>query len=578
MFVPRPPDKALSEALSKALGLLSYQKVFPLAGGKAYIVREIVMKKVIIFGALSVCLLLSTVPAFATIQATLENPGNGTSANGVTAVSGWAFSDTDAAVTIRLRVNGETQEVIPCCSSRQDVQNAFPSASLATGFGLLYNYGLLPSGVHTIGIEVSADGEETVVDESSVTIVKAADAEFLTSLSLDNASVAIQDGNILIIGAEVDPFETSQALAKTTVTTDLTIAYLTSSQTFVISQVQDDLGPALSPYNASQLLRDEAEAIFVAYEELDSVAYDMLTAITTFTSSLTLDNLTAAQTAWRAARIPWEQSEAFLFGPVSDDNRDPKLDSWPVNTVDIESVVASDSPIVIDNLDDTAKGFHTIEYLLFRDGTDQGGDPVAVLAAFMADARRGGYLLAAAQSFVGETEGLSTSWDPNGGNFVDELALAGQGSTTFTSQQAALQELVNGMIGIADELANAKIAVPLADQSNTEEESRFSDNSRRDFIDNIRSINNVYEGRFDQTDGTSMGVTDFVFNQDPALDARVRTAIRDALAAVIAIPETFGNSITVSPATVQAAVDTVQALQATLEEILPVVQAASFTA
>ena len=70
------------------------------------------------------------------------------------------------------------------------------------------------------------------------------------------------------------------------------------------------------------------------------------------------------------------------------------------------------------------------------------------------------------------------------------------------------------MIGIADELGNVKMGVPLNDQSTAEEESRFSNNSRRDFIDNVRSINNIYEGRFDQTDDTSTGVTDFVANED----------------------------------------------------------------
>ena len=148
---------------------------------------------------------------------------------------------------------------------------------------------------------------------------------------------------------------------------------------------------------------------------------------------------------------------------------------------------------------------------------------------------------------------------------------------TYTDQKSAVQELVNGMIGIADEVGNTKLAVPLNDQSTAEEESRFSNNSRRDFIDNLRSINNVYEGRFDQHDGTSMGVTDFVANQDPALDARVRMAIRDAMAAIIDIPEPFGQSIISSPETVRAAVVAVQNLHATLEEILPVIQAASFT-
>ena len=157
--------------------------------------------------------------------------------------------------------------------------------------------------------------------------------------------------------------------------------------------------------------------------------------------------------------------------------------------------------------------------------------------------------------------------------------MAGKGSTAYTSQKAAVQELVNGMIGIADEVANAKLAVPLNDRSTAEEESRFSNNSRRDFIDNLRSINNIYEGRFDQTDSTPMGVTDFVTNQDPELDGQVRAALRDAMAAVIAIPEPFGQSIMDDDArtTVQAAVTAVQNLHETLAAILPVVEAARFT-
>lgn len=349
------------------------------------------MKKLVVFGLLGISFLFSPRLALATIQVALENPGNGTSANGATAISGWAFSDTGATVTIRLRVNGETQLVIPCCGPRQDVQNVFPAAPLDTGFGLLFNYGLLPSGVHTIGVEVSAADEDTVIVESGVTVVKPADAEFLESLLLETATVTIQDGTIVITGAEATP------LGAGAVPTTLTLSYLTSSQTFVISQVQDDLGPVQSPYDASLLLRDEAEAIFTTYDELDSIANDMLAAITSFVGSLTVENLAAAQAAWRAARVPWEQSEAFLFGPVADDDRDPKLDSWPVNVVDIEAVIAANVPIVIDDLDDTAKGFHTIEYLLFRDGPDQGQDPALqnpalIVAAFQADARRGDYL------------------------------------------------------------------------------------------------------------------------------------------------------------------------------------------
>src|SRR4051812_9392780 len=40
--------------------------------------------------------------------------------------------------------------------------------------------------------------------------------------------------------------------------------------------------------------------------------------------------LLAAQDAWRAVRIPWEQAEGYLFGPAEDYNYDPETDTWPV--------------------------------------------------------------------------------------------------------------------------------------------------------------------------------------------------------------------------------------------------------
>ena len=75
-----------------------------------------------------------------------------------------------------------------------------------------------------------------------------------------------------------------------------------------------------------------------------------------------------------------------------------------------------------------------------------------------------------------------------------------------------------------------------------------------------------------------MGVTDFVANQNPELDVRVRAALREAIAAVIAIPEPFGQSIMndAGRARVQAAVDAGQTLHAALQDILPLVSAASF--
>lgn len=89
----------------------------------------------------------------------------------------------------------------------------------------------------------------------------------------------------------------------------------------------------------------------------------------------------AAATQWITAREPWETSEAFLFGPVADKGLDPNMDSWPLDVDALKNTLASGR---FDNLtwegefdenDETiaavqnVRGFHTLEFLLFYNGT-----------------------------------------------------------------------------------------------------------------------------------------------------------------------------------------------------------------
>ena len=39
--------------------------------------------------------------------------------------------------------------------------------------------------------------------------------------------------------------------------------------------------------------------------------------------------------------MPWEQSEAFLFGPVDILGLDPNMDSWPLDQVAIVNILNS---------------------------------------------------------------------------------------------------------------------------------------------------------------------------------------------------------------------------------------------
>ena len=313
-----------------------------------------------------------------------------------------------------------------------------------------------------------------------------------------------------------------------------------------------------SVFDANTALNNFANTVVLAtYTDLDNRADDLLNAVKALEADTNQANLGQAQAAWKATRRPWEQSEAFLFGPVDTQGLDPALDSWPVNKVDLDGVLASEQALTeasIDALEDTLKGFHTIEYLLFRDGDQRKAADITP--------RELEYLVATTANLKAKTAQLRNAWDASGENFATEVANAGDSSTIYKSQKDAIQEMVNGMIVIADEVANGKISDPFNEKDTTLVESQFSFNSITDFQDNIRGIQNVYMGKF-TVDG--QGLNEFVKGKDTELDARFQTEVQTAIDTIGAIPDPFRDSITAQPAAVQAAIDAVSTVQGTLE-------------
>ena len=323
-------------------------------------------------------------------------------------------------------------------------------------------------------------------------------------------------------------------------------------------------------FDASTMLNDFANTVVLAtYTELDSKAGELLAAVKALAADTSQANLEKAQQAWKATRTPWEQSEAFLFGPVDTQGLDPALDSWPVDHVNLQSVLDSSDTLTVDfvsGLEDTQKGFHTIEFLLFRDGDQRKASDITD--------RELEYLVSTTENLKESTAQLRLAWAPEGENFSNIVAQAGAGSAVYPSQSAAVQEMINGMIVIADEVANGKISDPYNESDTTLVESQFSFNSISDFQDNIRGIQNVYMGKY-MTDG--QGLNEFVNSHDPDLDARFQQEIQAAIDAIGAIPDPFRDSITANRGAVQNAIDAVGKVQQTLEQdILPLVQASEF--
>ena len=258
-----------------------------------------------------------------------------------------------------------------------------------------------------------------------------------------------------------------------------------------LTSCKDDDEPILDVKDYDSVLTELTNNVITStYADLATNATDLISKVTTLQNDPTETNLTAAKNAWINTRQPWEQSEGFLFGPVDTEGIDPSLDSWPVNQVDLENVLSSSNALTsnyVASLEGTLRGFHTIEFLLWgADGTKAIGD--------FTD-REFEYLIATSEVLNTDASALSNAWESTGANFAENLLNAGNTGSIYISQKAALEELANGILGIADEVGNGKINDPLSQEDFSLEESQFSDNSKTDFTNNIISIQNIYLGK-----------------------------------------------------------------------------------
>jgi len=287
-------------------------------------------------------------------------------------------------------------------------------------------------------------------------------------------------------------------------------------------------------FDATAVIENETNNIIVAgYQNLATSADTLVIALSTLQTNQDETTLTAAQNAWKAAREPWEQGESHIFGPVDALEIDPHLDSWPLNTADLASTISSYSGEDITALNDDVQGFHAIEYLLFGNGVNS-NDREPDLSV-----NERAYLAALSTVFARYTESLYDNWETSfeSSNAYKTYLLnpGSAGNQYYPSDLAVMDELINGMIGIVDEVANGKIADPFGtsinDTDTTQVESQYSWNSLTDFTNNIIGVRNVYQGEFDgQTDAA--GIIDFVAAADENLAERVADEIDAAIAAI----------------------------------------------
>jgi predicted lipoprotein len=334
-------------------------------------------------------------------------------------------------------------------------------------------------------------------------------------------------------------------------------------------------------YDFTEILADYTDNTVVAtYADMKDESKILFSYAEAFGTSGSQSDLDAACAAWRATRVPWEQSESFLFGPANTNSLDPLLDSWPLDQAQLDQVLAGSQTLTADYVRDALgavlRGFHTIEYLMFRDGNPRTAADVTL--------REKQYLVAVTEVLRDDCIKLWALWHGAEGMSTEDAALvealeisAGTGyayefknaggiGSRYLSQKDAVDEIIQGCLDIADEVANGKIADPYTTKDVLQVESWFSWNSLTDFQNNVRSIQNAFYGGVDAESRSEKCLANLVKTIDAGLEAELNTKLTTAIAAINNIPAPFRNNLD-KTAQIEAAMAAVNDLTPVLTEI-----------
>lgn len=233
-------------------------------------------------------------------------------------------------------------------------------------------------------------------------------------------------------------------------------------------------------------------------------------------------HLTAARQAWLAARRTWETGESWAFGPAETEGFDGAMDDWPVNRKDLAAALGSDGfgPGTFATLSETAKGFHGIEWVLF--GGHTGTPPTA---AQLTPAERL-YLRLAADDLQRQAAGLLASWSgPQG--FGARFSSPGEAG-------AAVQEMLQGVIGLLQEGGDGKLAQPLRTRDPRTLESADSGNTQADLVANVEGARRVL---------MVTGLLDLIGSRDPDLARQIDSRSAAALAMAKGLPDPLNDAL-----------------------------------
>ncbi len=299
------------------------------------------------------------------------------------------------------------------------------------------------------------------------------------------------------------------------------------------------------------------------YNDMSIGATKLVNAVANLNTNTTQANLVTAQQEWKNLRSTWELSEAFLFGPVADENLDPNVDDWPVNKNDFDSVLVSTTVLtdsVVASYQTSLKGFHALEYILFNVNQSKQASNIT--------AREKQYMTAIANDLKSNCTKMYTGWLQSNGNYYTTFTTT---NNVYTNKLQTLVTMVDAMAGICGEVADGKIKSVYEGQDASQEESQFSNNSFTDFKNNIIGVRNVYLGVYKGVD--DKGLEDIVRQYNLSLDGKIKQQMETAINSFNGFTQPFGQAIFNERTQITSTINAINTLKVTLEtELKPLLQ------
>ena len=271
------------------------------------------------------------------------------------------------------------------------------------------------------------------------------------------------------------------------------------------------------------------QVILPGYDTLSQQTVALASAANLLATEPTGDHLTATQLAWGKAFSVWQRGAAYTFGPSDSLGFSGSLESG-LDEASLTALLSSDRPLTlaaIANLPSSMRGFEAIAYVLFgADGT-QSADQLS--------ARELAYLQTATTDLHMTAANLGQSWTTGVYGYPayrQVFVTAGSADNpAYLSIQAALEEILQGVLGTTDEMA-AEALPELLESPDEMVVTQGGVSSLSSVYSAVEGAYYAYVGAVPEAGQRGKGLSDYVAANDPVVDEEIRLHFLVALAAL----------------------------------------------